>query len=167
MTRLRVRSGWLLALVGAAGCSVPAVPSLPKSTAQETVSPRAELIVITDNGLRAAAGRQINQLGAIVFLNEANAGPVRVTIHGYLGPPDDDPAEHGRECMLVHGMRLTRDGAVTPAGIPPGGAVSTCVFRPGTYEYVVHVGEKMFEGRFVMAAEDVFRSPGAAEGQMR
>ncbi|MEQ8765943.1 MAG: hypothetical protein RL885_18640 [Planctomycetota bacterium] len=136
----------LVTAIAFAACSNPKVPMLRNARPEALATPEAELIVIKDEGIGHGVDRKINHLGSIVFLNEANDGPVTVTLGGDFSFRSQGDFPDGTFCLTVRGIRFEVDGARTPVAIPPGGLASTCLGYPGQYSYTVRVGEKVFEG---------------------
>ncbi len=141
----------LLAVIG--GCSNPGLPRLRSARLQPMATPKAELLVIRDDGVVGVGERRINHLGSIVFLNEANDGPVTVTIRGDFSFRSMGDFPDGTFCLTVCGVRFEAAGATTPVPIPPGGIASTCLGYPGHYRYVVRVGDQEYPGELWVEEE--------------
>lgn len=140
-------------LIAASGCSNPQVPQLRSARLEPMATPEAELIVIRDTGLGHGEVRRINHLGSVVFLNEANDGPVTIRIEGDFSFRSSGDFPDGTYCLTVRGVRFDAGGASTPVPIPPGGIASTCLGYPGRYHYVVRVGDREHRGELWVEEE--------------
>jgi len=134
------------------------MPMIPRGDATEVTPAASELIVIDDDGPRRLEGRVLNHRGSIIFLNEAKKGPVTVSIDGDFGKRADGDLRPGEQCITVQGIVFSPGKASTPTGIPTGATASSCILVSGTYDYVVQVGDRSFEGRFAVKPQAFFRN---------
>lgn len=148
----------LVLAVACISCASPRPPKLVSARPHTVPAPQAELIVITDDGPIDAEHREITGPGSIVFLNEANTGPVTISVEGDYATRLNGDLPDGSYCLTVKGVESEADQVISAASIPRGSVVSTCPGKPGTYVYRVTVGPRTFDARLTVAATGQGRS---------